>query len=50
MKLNRLVPLCLLAMLPFGTVAIAQETREEAQKQQREEKQQTVTPYEPNLL
>ena len=50
MKLNRIVPLCLLAMLPFRTVAIAQETREEAQKQQREEKQQTVTPYEPNLL
>ena len=45
MKLNRIVPLCLLAMLPFRTVAIAQETREEAQKQQREEKQQTVTPY-----
>ena len=50
MKLNRIIPLCLLAMLPFRTVAIAQETREEAQKQQREEKQQTVTPYEPNLL
>ena len=50
MKLNRIIPLCLLAMLPFRTVAIAQETREEAQRQQREEKQQTVTPYEPNLL
>ena len=50
MKLNRIVPLCLLAMLPFRTVALAQETREEAQKQQREEKQQTVTAYQPNLL
>ena len=50
MKLNRIVPLCILLTLPFRTVAFAQETREEAQKQQREEKQQTVTPYEPNLL
>ena len=50
MKLNRIVPLCLLAMLPFPTVAIARETREEAQRQQREEKQQTVRPYEPNVV
>ena len=50
MKLNRIVPLCILLTLPFRTVAVDQETREEAQKQQREEKHQAVTQYEPNLL
>lgn len=50
MNSYRRITSCVLATLLTGTVAFAQETREEAQKQQREEKQQTATAYQPNFL
>jgi hypothetical protein len=50
MNSYRRITSCVLATLLCGTAAFAQETREEAQRQQREEKQQNIKPYEPNFL